>query len=97
MKPLGTARYQEVFYFIFFYFIDNLALVAEKRYNTFIINQPKRNEAMNETTLLKLLFCGSLVVNAWFAIRNCELEDTIEELTRHLKKSHYMKKEETRE
>lgn len=52
---------------------------------------------MTEATLLKLLFCGALAVIAWFAIRNCELEDTIEELTRHLKNSHSMKKEESNE
>ena len=52
---------------------------------------------MKETILLKLLFCGSLTVIARFAIRNCELEDTIEELTRYLKKSHLTKKEETNE
>ena len=42
----------------------------------------------DETTLLKLLFFGSLV-----AIRICELEDTIYELTSYLKNS--MKKEES--
>ena len=36
---------------------------------------------MNETTLLKLLLFGSFAMITWFAIRNCELEDTIEELT----------------
>ena len=66
-------------------------------YNTFIINQPERNEAMNETTLLKLLLFGSIAMTTWFAIRNCELEDTIEELTRHHKNSHSMKKEESHE
>ena len=40
----------------------------------------------DETTLLKLLFSGSLTVIARFAIRICELEDTIDELTRYLKK-----------
>ena len=43
---------------------------------------------MNETTLLKLLFCVSLTV-----IRICELEDTIDELTSYLKNS--MEKEES--
>lgn len=52
---------------------------------------------MNETTLLKLLLFGSIAMTAWFAIRNCELEDTIEELTRHHKNSHHMKKEESHE
>ena len=52
---------------------------------------------MNEATLLNLPFCGSLVVITWFAIRNCELEDTIDELTRHLKNSHSIKKEESHE
>ena len=52
---------------------------------------------MNEVTLLKLLLFGSLALTAWFAIRNCELEDTIEELTPHLKNSHYTKKEESNE
>ena len=66
-------------------------------YNTFIINQPERNEAMNEATLLKLLLFGSIAMTAWFAIRNCELEDTIEELTRRHKNSHSIKKEESHE
>ena len=52
---------------------------------------------MNETTLLKLLLFGSIAVTAWFAIRNCELEDTIDELTRRHKNSHSMKKEESHE
>lgn len=52
---------------------------------------------MKETILLKLLFCGSLIVIARFAIRICELEDTIEELTRYLKNSHSMKKEDSNE
>ena len=52
---------------------------------------------MNEATLLKLIFFGSLAVTSWFANRNRELEYTIEELIRHLKKSHSMKKEESHE
>ena len=52
---------------------------------------------MNEVTLLKLLLFGSIAMVAWFAIRNCELEDTIEELSRRHKKSHSMKKEESHE
>lgn len=52
---------------------------------------------MNEVTLLKLLLFGSIAMSAWFAIRNGELEDTIEELTRHHKNSHSMEKEESHE
>ena len=52
---------------------------------------------MNESTLIKLLFFGSLAVTTWFANRNRELENTIEELIRHLKKSHSTKKEESNE
>ena len=52
---------------------------------------------MNGATLLQLLLCGSIAMTAGFAIRNCELEDTIEELTRHHKNSHSTKKEESHE